>query len=230
MSQRPYPILFVTGTDTEVGKTVVTCSLLEAFKAQQCRADGFKPVASGAEYQEGEWSNEDGRALLAHSYRKLPYNWVNPNLFQPAIAPHIAAAQIGKPIRTDILDQQLSQISEGAEMVLIEGAGGWQVPLNDTQRFSDWVSGHRWPVVLVVGIRLGCINHALLSIESITHYGCQVVGWVANHVVPRTEVLDENVAYLKANIDAPLLGVMDHQQGPVDPYQMSTSLDVTKLL
>lgn len=230
MNQARYPVVFVTGTDTEVGKTVMSCTLLEALNNDHCLADGFKPVASGAIYQDGMWTNEDGLALQKHSGRLLPYDWVNPNVFEPAIAPHIAAAQAGTPIETARLDQQLARVREGAELVLIEGAGGWQVPLNGHARFSDWVSEHRWPVIVVVGVRLGCINHALLTIESIIHSGCEVIGWIANHVQPKTEVLAENVDYLKANIKAPMLGQVDYQQTEVDPVRLATGLDVTALL
>ncbi|CAG9298316.1 dethiobiotin synthase [Celerinatantimonas diazotrophica] len=230
MSQAHYPIVFVTGTDTEVGKTVVSCTLLAALNNHGCLADGFKPVASGATYQDGMWTNEDGLALQKYSGRSLPYDWVNPNTYEPAIAPHIAAVQAGSPIETARLDQQLARLREGAELVLIEGAGGWQVPLNEHARFCDWVSGHSWPVIVVVGIRLGCINHALLTIESIAHRGCEVVGWVANHVQPKTEVLAANVAYLKANIEAPLLGLIDYQKATLDPAGLATELNVTSLL
>ncbi|CAG8998290.1 MAG: ATP-dependent dethiobiotin synthetase BioD 1 [Candidatus Celerinatantimonas neptuna] len=229
MNQLNNSVLFVTGTDTEVGKTIITSSLLKAFQAHNIMADGFKPVASGAQCVKGLWCNEDGLALQANSARKLPYDWINPNVFEPAIAPHIAAQQAGRPISIDDLDEKLARISEGAELVLIEGAGGWQVPLTESTRFADWVSGHRWPVVLVVGIRLGCINHALLSEESIERSGCQVVGWVANHIIQSDEVLDDNVDYLKKNMSAPLLGVIPHQPNPQSD-KLADFLDVTSFL
>lgn len=230
MNQVSYPVVFVTGTDTEVGKTVISCSLLEALKTAGRKVDGFKPVASGANFDNGQWTNEDGLAHQRYSYRDLPYEWVNPNTYEPAIAPHIAARQIGQPIEPTKLHQQLQRLAEGSEMILVEGAGGWQVPLNDQQRFSDWVSGHQWPVVLVVGIRLGCINHALLSVQSITQAGCRVVGWVANHIEPSTDVLAENVDYLKQHLDAPLIGIIDYQQGEVEPEMLAHRLNVSYLL
>ncbi|MFM2485325.1 dethiobiotin synthase [Celerinatantimonas yamalensis] len=229
MSRNRYPILFVTGTDTEVGKTVISCALLQAFQQHHVIADGFKPLASGAKWIDGQLRNEDGLALQAYSARRLDYTVVNPNTFEPAIAPHIASRIAHQSVDIRLLDGQLEDLVQGSEQVIIEGAGGWQVPLNDRQRFADWVGGHHWPVILVVGIRLGCINHALLSAESIRQMGCTLVGWIANHCQPSTPVLDENVSYLQVHLKAPKLGSIGYRTR-VDVADIAHDLDISVLL
>ena len=175
--------LIVTGTDTAVGKTRVATALLLAARAAGIRAAGYKPVASGCVRHGHELRNEDAEALLAASLPGLAYAQVNPYAFAPPIAPHLAAAEAGTTIDARRLDAGLESLRARAELVVVEGAGGWRVPLAVGERgfdFSDWAAA-QGPVLLVVGLRLGCLNHALLSAESIAASG-RLAGWVANEL------------------------------------------------
>lgn len=196
--------IFVTGTDTGVGKTRIACGLLENFKACGLRAAGFKPVASGAITRAEGLRNEDGLNLLAASSLGLHYETVNPYCFAPPIAPHLAARAAGQTIDLARLDAAYDLLAQAHDRVVIEGAGGWLVPLDDTHTFADWVAAHRWPVLLVVGVRLGCINHALLSAESITRRS-SLLGWVANHLPPAAEAAEDIVESLRTRLNVPLL-------------------------
>lgn len=197
--------LFVTGTDTEVGKTHVSCGLLRAARSRGLDICGFKPVASGARRTATGLRNADALALMKAADTREPYDAVNPYVFAPAIAPHLAATQARQVIRASRLDRALSSLESRHDWVLVEGAGGWHVPLGPEWRLSDWVSDRDLPVVLVVGMRLGCINHALLSAESIARTG-RLVGWIANELPPRQPLCDENVSTLLKWMPAPLLG------------------------
>jgi len=196
--------IFVTGTDTGMGKTRIACGLLENFKTRGLRAAGFKPVASGAMSQAEGLRNEDGLNLLAASSPVLTYESVNPYCFAPPIAPHLAARAAGQTIDLARLDAAYEVLARSHDRVVIEGAGGWLVPLNETHTFADWVTAHRWPVLLVVGIRLGCINHALLSAESIARR-TPLLGWIANHLPPAAEAANDIVESLRARLTVPLL-------------------------
>jgi dethiobiotin synthetase len=196
--------IFITGTDTGVGKTRVACGLLENFRLQGLRAAGFKPVASGAMTQAEGLRNEDGLNLLAASSPGLTYASVNPYCFAPPIAPHLAARAAAQTIDLARLDVACDMLARTHDRIIIEGAGGWLVPLNDTHTFADWVAAHRWPVLLVVGIRLGCINHALLSAEAIARR-TPLLGWIANHLPPAAEVADQIVDTLRTRLKVPLL-------------------------
>ncbi|WP_026972467.1 dethiobiotin synthase [Aliagarivorans marinus] len=221
---------FVTGTDTEVGKTFTTQALLRALQARHtgCAVNGFKPLAAGAELIDGQWQNEDGVALQKASSSTLDYPLVNPEVYPQAIAPHIAAMLCQRPIDESNIDNALVQISECSDWLLVEGAGGWHVPFNPQRCFSDWVVAHQLPVILVVGVRLGCLNHALLTVQAIRASRLPLVGWVANHLSEPTEVSHDNVSYLKEAIDAPLLGVLPYSPGSA-PVQLATYLDVSAL-
>lgn len=197
--------VFVTGTDTEVGKTRISVGLIELLQNRGLKAAGMKPIASGCDWLDGQWQNEDALALMAQSDVSLPYATVNPYAFQPAIAPHIAAARVGTEVSLSVIRQQFEAIKQQADAVVVEGAGGWLVPLNDTDTMADLATELDLPVVLVVAIRLGCINHALLTVESIQQKGLKLAGWVANHLSEQTESADI-IATLKQRIDAPCLG------------------------
>ncbi|WP_428311639.1 dethiobiotin synthase [Hydrocarboniphaga sp.] len=197
--------LFITGTDTGVGKTHVSSLLLSAARAAGVRACGYKPVASGCERIDGELRNEDALALQAAAGTREPYAAINPYAFEPAIAPHIAARQAGVTIDLGRLTQGAQQLEARHDWLLVEGAGGWLVPLNEQASFADWVAAHGWPVLLVVAMRLGCINHALLSAEAIRSRGLRLIGWVANELPPAQPQVDDNVRTLEQRLDAPLL-------------------------
>lgn len=204
--------IFVTGIDTEVGKTYVSTGLLHAAARRQLRCFGLKPIASGATLQDGELKNEDALALQSASTLQLPYRQINPFVFEPAIAPHIAAMQKGQLITASRVEGMINGTSLlSYDFCLVEGAGGWRVPLNDREYFSDIAKRLQWPVVLVVSMRLGCINHALLSAQAILSDGLKLAGWVANTGAERMPFYDENLATLKVAMSAPCLGTISWQ-------------------
>jgi dethiobiotin synthetase len=203
--------IFITGTDTGVGKTHVACALLQQLRQQRVNACGYKPVASGCEHTPEGLRNEDALALQRAAGTREPYERINPYAFEPAIAPHLAAAAAGVRIAPSFLDEVHAQLMAQHDLVVVEGAGGWQVPLNEDLSFADWVAAQQWPVVLVVGMRLGCINHALLSAEAISRR-CTLMGWVANALPPQMPMLAENLQALRERISAPLLTISELAQ------------------
>lgn len=204
----------MTGTDTGAGKTHVAVGLVRAARGLGIAACGFKPVASGCRKGPQGLRNADARALLSASgMEAAAYGRVNPYAFAPAIAPHLAASEAGVRIRRPVLDRAHRALARDHDLVIVEGAGGWQVPLGPDWTFADWVEGHRWPVVLVVGMRLGCLNHALLSAESIARR-TRLLGWVANAQAPRMPRLERNVADLERRMPAPLLALVGDGEVP----------------
>jgi dethiobiotin synthetase len=199
--------VFVTGTDTGVGKTLVSRALLHRLRSAGYSAAGFKPVASGAERTADGLRNDDARLLLAASTPGLSYAEGNPYCFEPAIAPHLAAREAGVEIELEALSRAHARLAARHDWVVVEGAGGWQVPLNARHTFADWVAGQGWPVILVVGMRLGCLSHALLSAEAIARRA-PLLGWVANVLPPAPERLRDNIDTLCARLDAPLLATV----------------------
>lgn len=202
---------FVTGTDTGVGKTLVCCALMHAFKARGKRVAGFKPVAAGCDDDE---HNSDAKALRAASSMQLTYGQVNPYCFYPAIAPHIAAQRSGVRIEFSRILESYKELAGQADVVIVEGAGGFLIPLNEKQNSADLTQELGLPVILVVGMRLGCLNHALLSAAAIAVRGLRLAGWVANVLDARMPVLQENIAALRERLAAPLLGVIEYQAQP----------------
>lgn len=198
--------VFITGTDTEIGKTHVATHLLRRLARSGHRCAGFKPVAAGAEETPQGLRNDDALALQAAGNVELPYETVNPYCLAPPIAPHLAARQAGVRIERARILAAHDEIAARAECVLVEGAGGWRVPLNEHMDFAGLAAGAGWPVLLVVGMRLGCINHALLSAESIAHR-CRLLGWIANCLPPAQPMLVENIKTLESALPASLLGV-----------------------
>ncbi|AZD24923.1 Dethiobiotin synthetase [Pseudomonas chlororaphis subsp. aurantiaca] len=198
---------FVTGTDTDVGKTTVAAGLLHAARLSGLSTAAGKPVASGCELTPKGLRNADALALLAECSLPLIYDEVNPLAFEPAIAPHLAAREAGVALTVQALLAPMRQVlAKGADFTLIEGAGGWRVPLADQDNLSDLAMALDLPVILVVGVRLGCINHALLTAEAIAQDGLQLAGWVANIIEPKTSRLEENLATLAERLPAPCLG------------------------
>lgn len=202
------PAIFVTGTDTGVGKTFVSCALLYAARKALLKPFGMKPVASGASRNdEGEWRNEDAEMLREWSTTPKPdYALVNPLVFEGAIAPQLAAEEMGRTIELAPIRAAFEALRFGATAVLVEGVGGWAVPLSDHLMQADLVRALKLPVVLIVGIRLGCINHAILSERAIVADGFELKGWIANRVDPDCLVPDRVIACLKEELDAPMLG------------------------
>lgn len=198
---------FITGTDTEIGKTWVSCRLLEQAAAEGKSSYGLKPLAAGAEEVDGKWCNEDALALTAASSMKLDYDMVNPVLLKSATAPHIAAQQEGKRLQSSRLAGYVkgTMMSRKADLVLVEGAGGWLVPLNDRETMQHLALELDLPVLLVVGMKLGCINHALLSAQVIKASGAKFAGWVANDLGQPMLNLAQNVRTLDAMMPGPRL-------------------------
>ena len=217
---------FVTGTDTDCGKTLISSALLTAAKGETV---GFKPVASGCTETEAGLRNSDALALMAASTIKLPYEDINPFAFLPAIAPHIAAEQTGVQLAPNRIAAMM-KMSEfvGADFCLIEGAGGWRLPLGDGHYLSEVVQMKQLPVILVVGMKLGCLNHALLTVEAIKADGLNIAGWVANQVDPDMAHPEENLATLKAAITAPFLGFVPHLP-QATAEQVASHLDLSVL-
>lgn len=198
--------LFVTGTDTGVGKTIVACALLRVLADQGLRVAGFKPVAAGAERTRAGLRNEDALHLSESSNIDLPYEAINPVVLEPAIAPHIAAERAGVSIDVDSLAKHHGRIAAAADIVVTEGAGGWLVPTGPGKTLADLAFAIGDPVVLVVGMRLGCINHALLTAAAVRTCGLKLAGWIDNRIDPAMPVLEENLATLQARLNAPRIG------------------------
>ena len=208
------PHYFITGTDTGVGKTFVTCALLHTLKAQGIAAIGMKPVAAGGDMTPDGLRNDDIEALRDASSVKLDSEDLNCYLFAEPIAPHIAAANEDVDIDLDVIRQRFDQLAELADVVLVEGVGGFIVPLGDSVDTADLAADLDLPVILVVGMRLGCLNHALLTQEAIRARGLTLAGWVANQIDPHMAEFDANVDALEERIRAPLLGVIEWQKRP----------------
>ncbi|MCP1727955.1 dethiobiotin synthetase [Natronospira proteinivora] len=218
---------FVTGTDTEVGKTLVTASLLHALRGRGETAVGLKPVASGAERRPEGLRNEDGQALLAASSTGFSYEQINPLVLEPAIAPHIAARDVGRELSVSRLLSGITPRPQ-ADYHLIEGVGGWRVPLNDHETMEDLALAIGAPVILVVALRLGCLSHALLTADRIRAVGLPLTGWVATEPQPGQSRLDENFQTLECHLDAPCLGRLDHTPSP-KPEKLADRFDITRL-
>jgi dethiobiotin synthetase len=215
---------FVTGTDTGVGKTLVSCALLHVFCTHGKSAVGMKPVAAGMEND--KWA--DVELLAAASNVSALPELINPYALVPAIAPHIAANQAGIQIDIPVIRHACLELQKVAEIVIVEGIGGFRVPLNDHQDSADMAKVLGLPVILVVGMQLGCLSHALLTAQAVRAVGLPLKGWIGNRIDPDMQALDENVAALEHRLDCPLLGVLPFEQNP-DAKKFSTLLDVAEL-
>lgn len=194
---------FLTGTDTEIGKTFITCALLHRAQADHLRVAGLKPVAAGTN---DAGLNDDVENIRAASNVQLAGAMINPYAFKPAIAPHIAAAEAGIDIDFSVIRKACQQAARDVDFLIVEGVGGFRVPLGSKLDTADLAVDLALPVILVVGLRLGCINHALLTVEAIQARGLHLAGWVANCIDPAMARRDENLAALSQHIAAPLLG------------------------
>jgi len=220
---------FVTGTDTGVGKTLVACSLLRAFAARGLRAVGMKPVASGAVQRANGLVHDDVERLLAAGNLTAPRERINPYCFAAPIAPHLAASAAGMRIDLDHIARCFDALAAAADVVIVEGVGGFRVPLGPGADTAQLAARLALPVVLVVGMRLGCLNHALLTADAVAGRGLALAGWVANHIDPHMAAADENVRALEALIAAPLLARIAFAATP-DPAVSAALLDTRKLL
>jgi dethiobiotin synthetase len=211
-SKRSENAWLIAGTDTEIGKTFSATALLYALKNAGVRAVGMKPVAAGTG---PDGKNDDVESLAAASGVDAPRNLVNPYLFHPAIAPHIAASEAGRVIEIEKIVDAFDALSKISQAVVVEGVGGFRVPLGPAIDTRDLASALGLPVILIVGMRLGCISHALLTAESIAAAGLDLVGWIANRIDPGMPRFEENLDALKARIDAPLIGVIPARSTPL---------------
>jgi dethiobiotin synthetase len=202
--------LFVTGTDTDVGKTLVACALVRGFAAQGLRTAVMKPIASGAVRTSEGLRNRDALELLGASNVPAPYPLVNPYCFEPPISPHIAADEAKITIDIDLIARNLASLRELADWVVIEGVGGWLAPLTARQSVADLACSLGAPVVMVVGLKLGCLNHAQLTRASIRAHGAPFAGWVANHLDPHMARVEQNLASLVELLGEPPLARVPH--------------------
>ncbi len=210
--------IFITGTDTDAGKTYVAVALLQGLKALGYRTVAQKPVAAGVN---AAGFNTDALQLQQHVTEPLSYELVNPYCLTDAVAPHLAAAKAELVIDSGILNKELQKLQNvDADIALVEGAGGWLLPLDQNGTMADWVTEQQLPVLLVVGMKLGCLNHALLTINEIERSGLKLLGWVANCIDPDMAYQQENIRYLQQKLTAPCLGVLPYQSEP----QINTSL------
>ncbi|MEP6899237.1 MAG: dethiobiotin synthase [Rhodanobacter sp.] len=208
------PAVFIGGTDTGIGKTHVACALLHALRAAGCHAGGMKPVASDCVQTPEGLRNDDALALQAASADSPPYALVNPMALREPLSPHLAAKHDGVTISLEPLHKSFEQLSRRHECVVVEGIGGWLVPLGPGLFASDIARQWQLPVILVVGMRLGCLNHALLSARAIEADGCRFLGWIGNHIDPAMDAPEENLATLRELLPVPCLGVLPHGLAP----------------
>lgn len=217
--------MFVTGTDTGVGKTLASCTLVHALRARGLRAVGMKPLASGCEATPGGLRNEDALALQAASDPRPPYADINPFALPAPLAPEIAAREAGIAVSLPPILEAHARLKAQADAVVVEGVGGWMAPLAGDLMQADLVRALDLPVVLVVGLRLGCLNHAYLSARAIEADGCRLAGWIGTGVDPGMLRIDENRALLAGRLPAPCLGWLPWQASP-DPELLSGRLHV----
>ncbi len=214
---------FITGTDTNAGKTWATIALMRYFKQQGKSVAGMKPVASGCSFpcaawecQDGQLKNADALLIQENASLKIDYDVINPYAYELPVSPHIAG--INNPVNLSKIVERFNTLKELADIVLVEGAGGWYAPLNDSEDISDLAKSLALPVILAVAIRLGCINHAKLTWQAIQHSGIPCAGWIAVCVDPDMLKPDENIHTIKTALKVPFLGVL--------PYQASADFDL----
>ena len=205
-------VYFVTGTDTGVGKTFIASALLRAARTRGLTCVGYKPIAAGATLQDGELLNEDALELIEAAGTGLDYADINPVVLRPAIAPHIALGQVDRRVSA----RQLAEACPEAAFVLVEGAGGWFVPLNERETLADVCVALGAKVILVVAMKLGCLNHALLTADAIARAGLTLAGWVANSPGDPMPFLAENIDTLGERLPGPCLGIVPHVDSPED--------------
>jgi dethiobiotin synthetase len=215
---------FITGTDTGVGKTLASCALLHAFNAVGRTAVAMKPVVAGRE--DGKWMDVE---MLAAASAVVPArHHMNPYALDPAIAPHIAARDMGIKIDIGVIRDSLHALQRSADLVIVEGAGGFLVPLNEHEGGDDMALALNLPVILVVGMRLGCLNHALLTARAVRETGLTLSGWIANRIDPGMAAFDENVLALKQRLRCPLLGILPFDP-EADPKKLAVLLEIRRI-
>lgn len=224
------PGFFVTGTDTGVGKTCVSLGLMRALQSQGRCVLAMKPVASGCVASEAGVRNDDAEQLRAQASIAASYELVNPYALEPAVAPHLAAHAAGVGIEIPVIEAAFTQLAALGDCVVVEGVGGWSVPINEIETMADLALALNIPVIMVVGIRLGCLNHALLTADVIRRSGVRLAGWVANHVDANCELQDQNVRALCQRLGTPLLGDFPYMAGRDLSAARFAQLDLKQLL
>jgi dethiobiotin synthetase len=214
---------FITGTDTEIGKTFVSSLLIKILVEDGLQVVGMKPIASGANIIDGSLKNEDALSLMRASNVDADYKNINPYIFEQAIAPHIAAEQVGIEIDLEEIKNNFDQLKNKSDVVVVEGVGGWYAPLSDSTTVADLAETLALPIILVVGLRLGCLNHALLTAQAIRQSGLPVAGWVANYVEKDFSSADTNITTLKNYLnDFSFLGTVSYQTNNKNNSQTHT--------
>lgn len=222
---------FITGTDTEIGKTFVSSLLIKMFVDEGFNVVGMKPIASGAKIIDGTLKNDDALSLMQASNVEVDYKIINPYVFKPAISPHIAAQEAGVEITCNVIKSNFEQLEKKSDVVVVEGVGGWHAPLSSHTTVADLAEELHLPIILVVGLRLGCLNHALLTAQAIRQSGLPIAGWVANHVTKDFSSAEENISTLKHFLnDFPFLGSIPFQtnltnESPVHHLNKETLID-----
>jgi dethiobiotin synthetase len=209
----PTPGLFITGTDTDCGKTYIATGLVRALRAQGLRVAPYKPVAAGAGLIDGELRNEDALQLIEAAGGGWDYQQVNPYCLPAAVSPHLAARDADVSIELDVILQGAQRLAAQADVLVVEGAGGWLVPLNNDLLIADLAKALQLPVLLVVGLRLGCLNHAALSAQAIQQSDVPVLGWVGSQVDPHMQCVQENIETLQQQLAMPYWGSVGYQSG-----------------
>jgi len=241
--------VFITGTDTDVGKTVISTAILDYANNLGLKTVGFKPISAGCELTPAGLRNEDALLLQQHASQYLDYHLVNPIAYQEPIAPHIAAQKQGESIDLALVDRALTNIPNDTDLVVVEGAGGWHLPiaishknsinhkdsnnysLDNSNYFSSWVAENKLDVILVVGVKLGCLNHAILSAQAIQHSGGNFIGWIANSLTADIANFDEMIETLLVALPAPLMGKMPYFSSIEDKNEYSANyLNLTSYL
>ena len=221
--------LFITGTDTGCGKTEITLGIMQWLQTQGLQVLGMKPIASGCEATADGLRNEDATHIQTQCSLSLPYEMINCYSFAPPVAPHIAAAEIGVEISFSTIKRAANHLSQQADWLVVEGVGGWRVPLGEAGALSDLAQALDLPIVMVVGLKLGCINHALLTAESINASGARLIGWIGNSIDASMDLVAENIKTLRSEITAPCLGIVPHKVPPT-PLQIAKQLDLSGLI
>ena len=219
---------YVTGTDTGIGKTLASCALLHALRGHGLRAAGMKPVASGCERLDGEWRSADALALQAAGAPGLPYDDINPFALAHPLAPELAARDAGIEVTLPPILDAHARLADRADALIVEGVGGWAAPLSASLMQADLVRALQLPVVLVVGLRLGCLNHAWLSARAIAADGIHLAGWIASHVDPEMQRVEDNLAMLRERMPGSCWGVLPHAPD-ADPVAMARHLRIPVL-
>jgi len=223
--------VFITGTDTDVGKTVISCAILEYANNLGFKTVGLKPISAGCELTSAGLRNEDALLLQQHASHYLDYDIINPIAYQEPSAPHIAAQKKGEFIDLALVDSALDRVPEDIDFTVIEGAGGWYLPIDKSHYFSSWVAENKLDVILVVGIKLGCLNHAILSAQAIQHSGANLIGWIANSLTGEIANYDEMIDTLMVALPAPLMGKMPYLSSIEDKQEKPANyLDLTSYL